>query len=562
MTNRRMILWLLAGILVLAGANFMLARNVSHKAALIQKSSLLSVPDEAVSGIVMLRKGVMETRLRHVSEWRITDPFEGSADESVVLRLLDALEYTPVSDAFSDKELLKLGGRTRADFDLAPPRLSVCVQFDDRERRIGFGSFTPSKAEVYACVDGLPAVFVVPSNMLAAVDLPTESFRRRTLFGSGEESVAAFDVKRGSEFLRFRKDGDVWTMVQPTEATASAARIKKLLADVHSARAVDFVWPVGSSNEVSDASVALLSGYGLDPENAVTITLKGVDGTERRISFGSEASDGLVYALVHNGTAIVTVDRSLKEQASLGNAAFADTRLFPFEPAQVAGLSISDGGVSCLLAKQEDGSWRMDSPVSAEADAAAVESLLSAVLALRSADADEDGVEVGVSPDAHTAKVSRRSLGVAFRLEDLRSLDIQKIDPATVRRLSVTGTDTNSTTSVVYDRDRRAWNVESSPKNGTVDEKAVERVLKAVYPLRAERIVKLKVTAGDLSAYGLDNPRLTVAIDLSREDSTRRNILVGDRTNGGRFATVGASDAVFVLPDAACADLSQEIVAE
>ena len=562
MTNRRMILWLLAGILVLAGANFMLARNVSHKAALIQKSSLLSVPDEAVSGIVMLRKGVMETRLRHVSEWRITDPFEGSADESVVLRLLDALEYTPVSDAFSDKELLKLGGRTRADFDLAPPRLSVCVQFDDRERRIGFGSFTPSKAEVYACVDGLPAVFVVPSNMLAAVDLPTESFRRRTLFGSGEESVAAFDVKRGSEFLRFRKDGDVWTMVQPTEATASAARIKKLLADVHSARAVDFVWPVGSSNEVSDASVALLSGYGLDPENAVTITLKGVDGTERRISFGSEASDGLVYALVHNGTAIVTVDRSLKEQASLGNAAFADTRLFPFEPAQVAGLSISDGGVSCLLAKQEDGSWRMDSPVSAEADAAAVESLLSAVLALRSADADEDGVEVGVSPDARTAKVSRRSLGVAFRLEDLRSLDIQKIDPATVRRLSVTGTDTNSTTSVVYDRDRRAWNVESSPKNGTVDEKAVERVLKAVYPLRAERIVKLKVTAGDLSAYGLDNPRLTVAIDLSREDSTRRNILVGDRTNGGRFATVGASDAVFVLPDAACADLSQEIVAE
>ena len=562
MTNRRMILWLLAGILVLAGANFMLARNVSHKAALIQKSSLLSVPDEAVSGIVMLRKGVMETRLRHVSEWRITDPFEGSADESVVLRLLDALEYTPVSDAFSDKELLKLGGRTRADFDLAPPRLSVCVRFGDRERRIGFGSFTPSKAEVYACVDGLPAVFVVPSNMLAAVDLPTESFRRRTLFGSGEESVAAFDVKRGSEFLRFRKDGDVWTMVQPTEATASAARIKKLLADVHSARAVDFVWPVGSSNEVSDASVALLSGYGLDPENAVTITLKGVDGTERRISFGSEASDGLVYALVHNGTAIVTVDRSLKEQASLGNAAFADTRLFPFEPAQVAGLSISDGGVSCLLAKQEDGSWRMDSPVSAEADAAAVESLLSAVLALRSADADEDGVEVGVSPDARTAKVSRRSLGVAFRLEDLRSLDIQKIDPATVRRLSVTGTDTNSTTSVVYDRDRRAWNVESSPKKGTVDEKAVERVLKAVYPLRAERIVKLKVTAGDLSAYGLDNPRLTVAIDLSREDSTRRNILVGDRTNGGRFATVGASDAVFVLPDAACADLSQEIVAE
>ncbi len=56
--------------------------------------------------------------------------------------------------------------------------------------------------------------------------------------------------------------------------------------------------------------------------------------------------------------------------------------------------------------------------------------------------------------------------------------------------------------------------------------------------------------------------RLTVAIDLAKEDSIRRNILVGDKTHNGRFATVGASDAVFVLPDSACDELSQDIVGE
>lgn len=562
MTNKRTIMWLLIGILLLAGANFMLARNATHKAALVQKTSLLTIPDDAVSLIEVSRNGEVESLLTRTGEWRIVEPFSGSADESAVLRLVDALAYTPVKDAYGDKELLKLG-RTRADFGLAPPRLSVRVRSGDLETRIGFGSFTPSKSEVYACVDGYAAVFVVASNTLSAVDLTTERLRRRSVFTVGEDYVVSMDIKRGSEFLRFRKEGDVWLMTQPAEAPAASAKVKKLLSDITSARAVHFIWPVGASNEISQASAALLAGYGLDAESAVTVTLRGTDGgSEKRISFGSEASEGLVYALVDNGAAIVTVSRELKDQATAGSASFADTRLFPYDIGHVTGLSLADGGVSCLLAKQEDGSWRMDAPVAAEADALAVDSLLAAVLALRGGDTDEDGIEIGVAPDSRTARVSRRSLGVGFSLENLRSLDMQKIDPSTVRRLSVTGSDTNSTTSIVYDRDRRAWNVESSPKKGTVIEGSVERLLNAVCPLRAARVVKLKVTADDLSGYGLDRPTLTVAIDLAREDAIRKNILVGDRTEGGRFATVGASDAVFVLPDAAYADLSRDIVGE
>ena len=74
--------------------------------------------------------------------------------------------------------------------------------------------------------------------------------------------------------------------------------------------------------------------------------------------------------------------------------------------------------------------------------------------------------------------------------------------------------------------------------------------------------VMLKVSANDLSGYGLDTPLFTVAIDLEREDAIRRNILVGDRTDDGRFATVGASDAVFVLPETVVDDLSADLVGE
>ena len=175
---------------------------------------------------------------------------------------------------------------------------------------------------------------------------------------------------------------------------------------------------------------------------------------------------------------------------------------------------------------------------------------------------DENGVEISISGDERKVRVSREALGNNFRLENFRSLEILKIDPASVRRLSVTGTDTNGTKSVVYDRDRGAWSVEVSSVPGKASESGVARVLGVVNPLEAGRIVKLKVSADDLGGYGLDKPRLTVAIDLEREDAIRRNILVGDATDGGCFATVGASDAVFVLPESAVYDLSADIVEE
>lgn len=562
MKNMRIIVWLLAGISLLVAANFFLSFNDTPETAIVQRRSLLTVPDDAVSLVEISRDGAVESVLTHTGSWRLVEPFPGSVDESVVLKLLDALAYAPLDDSLGDQELLKLG-RTRADFGLDNPRLRVRVRAGDTDTSISFGTATPSASGVYAAIEGVHAVFVVPSNTLAAVDVPASGFRRRTLFTSGEESIASFDVKRGTgEFMRFKRDGDGWAMVQPTEGPASAPKIKKLLTDVMSASAYDFVWPIGGSNEVAEVSGALLAGYGLGAENAVTLTLKGTDGSDRRISFGSDAGEGRVYALVHNGSAIVTVDGSLKDMASLGNSAFADTRLFPYEASQVNGISIVDGGVTCMLAKNADGSWRMDSPISAPASLTAVESLVSAVLALRGGDADEKGVEVSISADERKVHVARGSLGTHFRLEDLRSLEILKIDPASVRRLSVTGTNTNKMKSVAYDRDRRAWSVEASSVPGTVSEGGITRVLGVVNPLEAGRIVKLKVSADDLGGYGLDKPRLTVAIDLERADAIRRNILVGDATDGGCFATVGASDAVFVLPESAVYDLSADIVEE
>jgi len=113
--------------------------------------------------------------------------------------------------------------------------------------------------------------------------------------------------------------------------------------------------------------------------------------------------------------------------------------------------------------------------------------------------------------------------------------------------------------SVVYDRDRRAWNVEASAfAKASVDEKAVAGLLAAVSPLTAEKISRLKVLPSDMKAFGLDTPRATVAIDI--EGALRRNILIGSPVDGGAFATLGAADAVFVISSQTEAALTAPIV--
>lgn len=561
MKNRRAIIRILLGIITLAAVDLVLSLGWGEKRDYTNRTALLDVVDDTVSLIRISRPGSTDTVLSRAVNWRLIEPFSADVDRQTVLKLLDALSYSSIDDKISDQELLRFG-RTREDFGLDNPRLAVNVRSHVNETEISFGALTPSGKGVYAAIGGIPAVFVVSTNILAHIDVPAVDFRSRTLFSIAAESVAAFDIKRGGGgFLRLTREGGAWVMDRSDSAVRSSL-VDELLHDLVSALAKNFVWTAPSPDGFEQSSAALFSTYGLDGESAVTVTLKGMDGVDRRILFGSEVDGGLVYALVNDGTAIVTVDRALKEKVMADADLFADMRLFPVDLSRTSGISLTLDGVTCLLARQENGSWRMDSPVAAPASAGAVEKLLAVLRDIRSDDIDSrKGVEIRVAEVKDPVKVSRRCLGDRFRLEDFRSNEIIAIDPRQVKRLSVFRRETGRTVSVVQDRERRAWSVEQSASQGAVSRKGVDAVLAALNPLNAVSVEKLKVTADDLRRCGLDEPRFRIAVDLESDDSIRRNILVGKEMREGVFyVTVGSSDAIFTLPAHTVADLTSELV--
>lgn len=560
MRRTRTIVFLLIGIALVVGLHLLVDLQTASVPRALRRNALLPGAEDAIA-IEICRRGECATVLTHDGEWKITSPYAAPADRARVLRLVDALAFAPAHDEMTDAELLRIG-RTRSDFGLDPARISVSVSRAGVGRmRASFGDATPTGDGVYATVDDGDMVFVVPTNVLAAADYDADGFRRRRFFERTADQVVAIDVKGATaHFLRLARDGEAWKVTEPYSSVASTSRVQAFLDAILALEACDFVRPTATPQPPSSS---LLAGYGLDPESSVTVTLKCLDGKDLMVSLGRMLGNDRIYAQMPGGDiATVALPDPIRSIRTAGVTAFVDTRLFPFEAKAVTMLSMDDGGTKYLLSRGSDGDWRLDTPISAAADQAEVGKLLDRILSLRTADADSSGVCVSVGTNAEPVSVSRTALLKDQRLEDLRAREILRVDPAHLKRLVMTDS-SGAQTAVVFDAENRTWIIENtSAATATstctaVDREAVDHLAAALNPLKAVRIERLRVSAAELGVYGLDKPLRTVAIDQTTENAVRRNIRIGEVTDGGRYATFASADAVFVIsPESAAALLA------
>ena len=561
MNNRRVIFWLLTVTVFAAALNVFFALRAPSSSSL-RNDSLLD-PAAEIAAISIRRPSAPEMVLEKRGRWMLARPYSGNVDEEVVLRLLDAFSFARPSEVVSEAELIKLG-RAKEDIGLGEPRLTI--SFTDAERRnvtFSFGELTPSTNGVYAAMDGSDAVLVLPREVVDSADLDADAFRERDIFPFEPDFITGFELKVGDgRRLELVCADDQWKV---DGAIASSSNVRRFLGRLAEVNAVDFVWPVGATNEAASASAALLSGYGLDADSALTLNLHCMDGVDRRILLGRDLENSRSYALVHNGAAVVTIDSALKSAALEGLTAFVDLRLFPLDAASVPSYTVIDGETACVVVRTGSDTWRLDSPNVLPVAPEVAETVLGRILTLMPDDLAEDGVKVTVGTNHPTRVVARERVFGSGRMEDFRPAEILKVDPESVKRLVVTpageGSDALSV-SVVYSREQRRWNVEAEEleNNQSVDESAVRRLLSALSPLQADAIVTLKGSAADFSLYGLETPHYTVAVD--RDGLSRFNLLIGAKAKGGRYATIGTSESIFVLSEKVVRKLTANLIEE
>ena len=287
--------------------------------------------------------------------------------------------------------------------------------------------------------------------------------------------------------------------------------------------------------------------------------------------FGSPAGSKVVHALVHGGSTVVTVDAAVAELCKAGHEKFLDTRIFPFGADSLKSLSVTVGGSVYVLAAGTNGQWRIESPVVAPADASAVTALLDRVLRLKQNDRLPEGADaatVAVTVGAPAFAAVTNLAAVAVRPDflsapaNLRSKRILSVPPASVKRLTVVSA--GGETTVEHDAERVTWKIvkTSAPAASIrVSANGVSKVLDALADVSAVSVENLNAAPEDFKRCGLVRPAFTIAVDVDAADAVRRNLLLGNAApGGGRYATAGGVDAIFMMSRETVAALTVPLV--
>ncbi len=576
MSNRHFIFLFFLGIAALSAALYFLSWRARVVATETTRNSLCTFALADVESLDVVHGGTNLVALARDDDgaWRLVAPFAAPADEAVVRRLIDAVTLFPLGDMRTDQELAELH-EDYADFGLSGmARAMVTLRTRTAEARVMFGAPTASGKEVYARTAGLHNVFTIAYAAYDAVPADADGFRRRTLVACGAHEFAGIDLRTpGSPFVKLVRGSGGWKLAAPVEAPADAAAVETLVQALASARIADFVLPSAANPSASGGAAitpSALVPYGLSADAGFAVTVRSAAGAAEQIVFGERKGTNLVYALVRNGSAVVAVDAALADLCRAGGASFRDTRVFPIaENERLVSVSFTLGSLVYLLSQDAHKVWRLSSPVVAPADPAAAAAMVDRVLRMKRDDVPDAAPEKGavrVSVATTAGVLPGVVVPAAFFAEcgsfaDLRSKTLLSLDPSSVRRLALTPREGEAMT-VVPSADRSRWNLEAG-RPATVSVDAVKKLLTTLTRVDAVGVETVAATPDDFRRCGLDQPFLTIAVDFEQADAVRQNLLLGGvAAGGGRYATVGGADAVFILSRAVVQALTAKIAEE
>ena len=568
MSNRRFIVVFLLGI---ACTGFLLAVLSFRSSTTVTASgNMVAAPfgtDEA-DGVEVIRMKMPANRLERneIGQWRLVRPFVSDADPNAVERLLDAVLLAKPGDRLMPADL-RLLGRTPRDFGLDSPRAVVSATAAGQRFTLEFGGSTPSGAEVYARFGRNTPIFTLPKAAFDAVPSDLDAFRRRQVFAVSPAAVTAADFRvPGATFVKLARQAGVWRIVQPDKSPADAAVVKDVIGRLLALRAESFVWPDAwtadgdADPDTGKVKASRLASYGLDEAEGLSVALWTSPSSVERIVFGSQAGTNSVYALVHGGSTVVTVDASMAELCRAGREKFLDARIFPFGADALRSVSITVGGAVYVLAHGTNGLWRIESPVVAPVDERAAADLVEKVLRLKQNDRVPKSkvtamVAVSAGSPAFASATNLPTVAVHGDFlatpANLRSKQIISVPPASVRRITVMSA--GGETAVERDEPHASWRLVKTSSTASaitvgISTSGVSRVLAVLSDTRAVSVESLNAAPEDFRRCGLARPAFTITVDVDSSDAVRRNLLLGNAApGGGRYATAGGADAIFII---------------
>ena len=289
--------------------------------------SIFRIPASAVQ-IASFRDGdVCLSLVKHPeSGWMITEPVLRKADDAVVEQRLLLITRLSAEDFVAET------ATNLSEYGLSPPRYSFYLGTQapsslvsaasappgkpfsasaspPYSRRLLVAAFKEGEEQVYARIDGEPAVFRIARSALeqsvAGLADPLV-FRDRTMMAVPPDEILRITLlAQGREEIVARDDHNGWHVIQPGTNRPNNEVIQDVLLAAASLKAL----------RIESGSAKSAAAYGLEPPAAaLTLDLRAGAGIRKSLLIGFRAGDDGYFAAVQGDPAVFVLERGAAER--------------------------------------------------------------------------------------------------------------------------------------------------------------------------------------------------------------------------------------------------------
>ena len=321
--------------------------------------------------------------------WSIVAPAPMEADANEVIQMVSQIE------SLERTKVIEENPASAAPFGLEPPRIRVAFKAagDATQKVLLIGNKTPTGGDLYAKVDGAPAVFLIGGHLEDTFNRKPFDLREKTVLKFTQEDVKSVTLVQGSERIVLEKTGNDWKLTAPTTARADGAAVGALYGQLAQAKMTGVT--------AGDASPAALKEHGLDkPQLIVTI---GAGSATAELAIGKKEDETHFFARDLSRPMIFSVDKALLDGLTKKADDFRVKDVFAYRSFTATGLDVTSGGQTYTFAKKKgegEGAaekWSQTKPAEKALDATKFDDFLMTLSNLRAESFAEKPVTGGDS---------------------------------------------------------------------------------------------------------------------------------------------------------------------
>ena len=210
---------------------------------------------------------------------------------------------------------------------------------------------------VLAVLLAVAGVFYYVFDVRMAPEREKAETRKGRVFTAELGDVTQLTLKRPTESIELKREGDGWQMSAPLRARADRGPVEEVITNALTAK-ID--------REIA-AAPASPAEFGLDkPAAELTLTLK--DGKQLGLLLGAKSPTGVwVYAQERGKPNVFVIGDSVSRDATRPVSDFRDKSILAFDRQQVTGLEIVTSDDTIAL-EPVDHRWKLTRPVALGAD--------------------------------------------------------------------------------------------------------------------------------------------------------------------------------------------------